>query len=84
MQCWIYKSLRHEELYVYLKHEKDFEVLPSSIIDRLGKLEFVMELDLSNERKLAREDVNQVMDNLEKSGFHLQLPPQLSSEVVIQ
>jgi uncharacterized protein YcgL (UPF0745 family) len=36
---------------------------------------FVMELELSPDRKLAREDVNKVIHNLETQGFHVQMPP---------
>jgi len=30
---------------------------------------------LTPERKLAREDIVTVLDNLEKQGYHLQMPP---------
>ena len=33
------------------------------------------DLVLSPERKLAREDIAQVLENLEKQGYHLQMPP---------
>jgi len=35
-----------------------------------------MALDLTSERKLAYEDVNQVMKGLQENGYHLQMPPQ--------
>ena len=35
---------------------------------------FVMEVELSAERKLAREDVNKVKENLEAYGYHVQMP----------
>jgi uncharacterized protein YcgL (UPF0745 family) len=34
-----------------------------------------MELELTPERKLAREDARQVVANLEAHGYHLQSPP---------
>jgi uncharacterized protein YcgL (UPF0745 family) len=33
------------------------------------------DLVLSPERQLAREDINLVLANLEKQGYHLQMPP---------
>jgi uncharacterized protein YcgL (UPF0745 family) len=30
---------------------------------------------LTPERKLAREDIATVLDNLERQGYHLQMPP---------
>ena len=39
-----------------------------------------MELEISAERKLAKEDPVKVMGNLEKNGFHLQLSDKTSIE----
>ncbi len=75
MQCFIYKSLKKDELYLYLKQKDDFSELPQPLLDSLGKLEFVMDLELTPERKLAREDVNKVMDSLAEKGFFIQMPP---------
>ena len=41
----------------------------------------VIELELSPDRKLAREDVGKVMANLRDQGFHLQMPPQLQPDM---
>ena len=42
---------------------------------QLGELAFVLEVTLSPERKLAREDIAVVRQNLASQGFHLQFPP---------
>ena len=42
---------------------------------------FVMEVELSPERKLAREDVNTVIKNLDSQGFHVQIPPPIANVV---
>jgi uncharacterized protein YcgL (UPF0745 family) len=75
MQCFVYKSLRKADTYVYLRTSEGFDVLPATLAEQLGQLAFVIEVELSPERKLAREDVNKVMANLTAQGFHLQLPP---------
>lgn len=75
MQCYVYKSQRTEGGYIYLRDAEAFELIPPGLAKRLGLLNFVIELDLSSERKLAREDVNTVLANLQTQGFHLQLPP---------
>jgi uncharacterized protein YcgL (UPF0745 family) len=41
----------------------------------MGKLEFVLELELSPERKLAKEDSQKVLASLQDKGFFVQLPP---------
>jgi len=75
MQCFVYKSLRRADTFVYLRERDAFELLPSTLAATLGTLSFVIELALSPERRLAREDVDTVIANLQGPGFHLQLPP---------
>ena len=75
MQCFVYKSLRKADTYVFLARRDGFDVLPAPIAETLGKLVWVMDLDLTPERKLAREEAAVVMANIERRGFHLQLPP---------
>ena len=75
MQCFVYKSLRRADTYVYLRKAEGFEVLPGPIAQQLGALGFVIEIELSAKRKLARENVDVVMLNLDTQGYHLQWPP---------
>lgn len=76
METYIYKSRKKEELYLYLAQQDDFSVVPEDLMQSIGKEpQFVMQLTLSEQRKLAREDVGKVMQNLQEKGFHLQLPP---------
>jgi len=75
MQCFVYRSQRKADTYIYLRERDAFGVLPAAIAQTLGPFHFVIELMLSPERKLAREDVNTVLANLAGPGFHLQLPP---------
>lgn len=75
MLCFIYKSLKKEELYLYLDKKDDFSALPEDLFKSFGSLQFVMELQLSPERKLAREDAGKVIASLENKGFYVQMPP---------
>ncbi|GAB4293517.1 MAG: YcgL domain-containing protein [Methylophaga sp.] len=76
MKTFIYKSTKKDELYLYITKKDDFSDVPQSLYDTMGKEPvFVMELELSPERRLAREDVRTVMKNLESQGFHIQMPP---------
>jgi uncharacterized protein YcgL (UPF0745 family) len=78
MNSYIYKSSKKDELYLYLATKDDFSMIPQTLFDSMGKEPvFVMELALSPDRTLAREDVNAVMKNLETKGFHVQMPPQI-------
>jgi uncharacterized protein YcgL (UPF0745 family) len=75
MQAYVYKSLRKADTYVYLRARDDFARLPEPLRSQLGNLQFVLELALTPERRLAREDVAVVRENLASRGFHLQFPP---------
>lgn len=75
MQCFIYKCQKKDELYLYLRKQDDFSIVPDQLLASMGKLTFVMELELDSQRKLAREDVNKVMDSIQNKGFFVQMPP---------
>ena len=74
MQCFIYKSLKKDYLYLFVNKQGDFSKVPDALLISLGKMEFVMELGLSPERKLAREDAGKVLKSLKEKGFFVQLP----------
>ena len=75
MNCSVFRSAKKDYTYLYLLAGAVFEDLPTALQGAFGKPEFVIDLDLSPERALASEDVNEVMQNLRDNGFHLQLPP---------
>ena len=77
MECFIYKSSKKTELYLYIAKKDDFSCLPQPLYDSLGEPIFVMELELTPDRTLAREDPATVIKNLLNKGFHIQLPPSL-------
>jgi uncharacterized protein YcgL (UPF0745 family) len=77
MHCFVYKSRSKSDTYVYLRDRENFECLPASVRESLGALVLVMDIELSPERKLARESALVVIDHLHRSGFHLQFPPPL-------
>lgn len=75
MQAFVYKSLKKADTYVYLAGRDDFARIPDPLRSQLGTLQFVLELALTPDRKLAREDAAVVRANLVARGFHLQFPP---------
>lgn len=75
MQAFVYKSLKKADTYVYLAARDDFMRLPEPLRTQLGGLQHVLDVELTPERKLAREDVAVVRENLALRGFHLQFPP---------
>jgi uncharacterized protein YcgL (UPF0745 family) len=83
MQCFVYKSARKADTYIYLRARDDFAVLPPAISDALGPFTFVMQFELTAERKLARESAHLVTENLRGCGFHLQLPPPVEPQPTV-
>lgn len=83
MNCFIYRCSRKDDLYIYLAEKDDFSMVPGVIMRGLGITEFSMELDITPDSKLAREDASAVVRNLEEKGFHLQLPRDASVESIM-
>ncbi len=77
MHCWIYRSPRRDEMYLYLAREDDFDVLPETLLRGFGRPQAVMSLKLDEQRPLARARVTEVIDALREQGYFLQLPPKL-------
>ena len=75
MHCHIYKSSRAADLYLFVGRPEDLDTVDAAIMNRFGPPEFVMTLDLSIDRQLARSDTGTVRRNIEQLGFHLQPPP---------
>lgn len=83
MICYIYRCSAKNDMYLYLKEQDDFDVLPAPVKKSLGETEFTMELEITPEKKLARENPAKVIANLEEHGFHLQLPSDKSIEEIM-
>lgn len=75
MHCWIYKGSQREETYLYLGAEAATDPVPEALLSAMGALELVMELDLSKRQALAIARPQEVMNEIAKRGYYLQLPP---------
>ena len=72
---WVYKGSRRAETYLYVSDENNFEQVPKDLLDAMGTLEFVMEIEIDAQRKLARVDAGEVIKNVLDAGYFLQLAP---------
>jgi uncharacterized protein YcgL (UPF0745 family) len=73
--CSIYRSPRKNEMYLYVLKSDALERVPLELLSAFGKPQHAFDLVLTPERALAREDIHTVLANLEKQGYHLQMPP---------
>lgn len=75
MKCYVYRSRRRSDAYLYLLQAGDFSVVPEALMRLFGAAEFALEFDLTPDRKLAQANTAQVLNHLHEQGFHLQMPP---------
>ncbi len=75
LDCYVYKGKREPDTYLFVGQEDDCSRVPEALLNMLGKLERVMTLELTREKKLARCEAATVLKSIEEQGFYLQLPP---------
>ncbi len=83
MLSFIYRCSLKPDMYIFLAEEDVFDNVPKEIFSTLGIVEFSMELEISPDTKLAREDTDTVLNNLKEHGFHLQLPGEETVEAIM-
>ncbi|MEM7401985.1 MAG: YcgL domain-containing protein [Pseudomonadota bacterium] len=74
MKCFVYKSLKKADSYIYIEQKDDFEKVPQQLLQLFGTPEFALEFDLTEDRKLAVADAKQVMQYINEQGYYLQMP----------
>lgn len=73
MFCHIYRSSRKMDTYLYLLGKDDFSEIPEDLLRVFGEPEFSFSFNLTEDRRLAKEDTAEVLENLKTQGYHLQL-----------
>ena len=74
--CDIYKSSKQEEMYLYVKKQEGLNRVPQLLLDRFGKPVHVVTMIVGPEKQFARVTTSKLLEELDRSGFYLQLPPQ--------
>lgn len=74
MLCAIYRSRVRQDTYLYVATRSDLSRVPEALLQMLGEPVHVMDLELTPERRLAREDVGVVIQSLSEQGWYLQMP----------
>ena len=75
MRCAVYKSERKPDSYLYVTSKDEFTDVPDALMNMLGELQFIMNLDLASRDKLGYADIAEVTRLLGEQGFYLQMPP---------
>jgi len=74
MRCFVYKSLKKADTYIYLTEKDSFQEVPDRLLKLFGTPEFALEFELYAGRKLALADATQVIESLQQQGYYLQMP----------
>ena len=82
--CYIYRCFAKADMYLYLAEKDDFSKLPDKLKKNMGRTEFTMQLEINIDKKLAKEDAEQVIKNLQDQGFHVQMPSNISSTEILE
>jgi len=77
MLCFVYRSRKQYDMYLYVVEKDNFDSIPNVLMEKFGTPEFALDFELTPERKLAKEDTDTVINNLNTQGFHLQMPDKL-------
>lgn len=76
MKCYVYKSLKKEDTFLYLGEKDRFDLLPEGLLILFGRPGFVLEFELTKDHTLAQADARQVLADLDEHGYYLQVPRQ--------
>lgn len=79
--CDIYKSPREDEMFLYVKKTDALTRVPEALLEKFGKPKHVMTLLLQPGKKLARVEVERVLEQVELKGYYLQMPPVKDTEM---
>lgn len=77
--CDIYKGDKKEGMYVYVDKKDGLSHVPDVLLKRFGNPALVTTMLLTPVKKLARADAEQVLGDIKRQGFYLQMPPTLEA-----
>ncbi len=80
LTCYIYRSDRKADTYLYLLEKDDFSGVPAELLKVFGQPEFSFQFELAKDRQLAKEESAEVLANLRQQGYHLQMADDLLIE----
>jgi uncharacterized protein len=73
MWCYIYRSTKKENCYLYMENENDFSTIPEKIMSILGSPVFVMKVLLDGKRRFVVGTSDEIEEKIKTDGFFLQM-----------
>jgi len=75
MRTWVYKGSRKANTYLFIDRQDDFSRVPPVLLELMGEISLVIDLNLATREKLAQADINDVRQKLAEQGYFIQMPP---------
>lgn len=73
MECFVYRSSRKPNSYLYLPEKDNFDQLSEEFFKLFGEPEFSFSFDLTADRKMAQAEAPEVLKSLADKGYYLQI-----------
>lgn len=80
MSVFVYRSSNKNNWYLFIRERDVFDNVPQPLLKLLGKLEIALEFDLHPQRKLARGNTDQVIEDLTEKGYHVQIGDPIAAQ----
>lgn len=78
--CQIYRSRRHEGMYLFVDKQEGLARVPDTLLARFGVPEPSFVFVLTHDRTLERVSAAQVLAALKDPGYYLMMPPKLTEQ----
>lgn len=73
--CAVYTSKKADETYIFVDQGEGMTRVPEALLARFPEPKLVTQFKLSEDRKLARANAQEVLASIAEKGFYLQMPP---------
>lgn len=73
MWCYIYRSSKKENSYLYIATENDFSLVPEVLMKVFGQPVFVMKVLLDGKRQFVVGSSNEIEERIKNDGFFVQM-----------
>ncbi len=71
----VYGGARKAGTYLYVPSDMLTDELPEALLQLLGELRVILEIEVSPVRQLARCTGAEVLEGISDKGYYLQIPP---------
>lgn len=79
--CQVYRSSKKAGMYLYVDKKEQLARVPEALLQLFGTPQEAMVLLITPEKQLAKLNGDELIKQIEESGYYLQMPPIEDSEM---